>query len=456
MTRSLPDTARDHLSAPSPARAFLFDVDGTLVDSGGAGIRAMRRAFTEVVGVENPWPPPDSGHAPPPADRFDSFSGRTDPYIFRVAVEHYLGRSATPEEERAFFDRYLRYLAEEVPASPRYRVLPGVVGVLQALSARPGCVVGLCTGNLEKGARLKLARGDLNRFFAFGGFGSDDADRGALTRVAIERARLAAGGAVNPLVVGDSPHEVTAARRNGAPVALVATGWTPRQVLQALEPDLFFESFADEEASVARLLGLGDSLRAGVTEVARAVDVVRRGGVLLHPTSTLYGFGGNALDPAVVARVRRLKGGRETPFLVLVPDAEVAWSLASQVPRAAQQLASRFWPGPLTVVLPASDQVPPHLVGPDGTVAVRVEAHPFARALAAATGVPILSSSANRSGEPPPSAPDEVSRDLLLACDLFIEDPRVLEGRPSSVVRVRDDRVEVLREGAIPRGDIEG
>lgn len=434
--------ARNSLSAPSPVRAFLFDVDGTLVDSGGAGLRAMRRAFTEVVGVEDPF-------------RGDSFTGRTDPHIFRTAVERHLRRTATPAEEREFFDRYLRSLAREVPESPRYRVLPGIVAVLEALSARPGCLLGLCTGNLEEGARIKLARADLNRFFAFGGFGSDDPDRAALTRVAIERARVAAGGPVDPLVIGDSPHEVTAARRNGVRVALVATGWTPREALRALDPDLFFESFADEEATVARLLDLGDSLRAGVADVARAVDVVRRGGVILHPTSTLVGFGGDAMDPAVVARVRGLKGGRDTPFLVLVPSAEAAWSLASEVPEAARRLASRFWPGPLTLVLPASDRVPRHLAGPDGTVAVRVDSHPFARALAAAAGVPLLSSSANRSGEPPPSAPDEVSRDLVLACDLFIEDHGALEGRPSSVVRVRDDRVEVLREGAISRGDIE-
>ncbi len=434
--------ARKSLSAPSPARAFLFDVDGTLVDSGGAGLRAMRRAFQEVIGVQDPF-------------RGDSFTGRTDPHIFRTAVKRHLRRDPTAAEERAFFDCYLRCLSEEVPSSRRYRVLPGVVTVLEALSARPGCLLGLCTGNLEEGARLKLARANLNRFFAFGGFGSDDEDRAALTRVAIERARIAAGGPVDPLVIGDSPHEVTAARRNGARVALVATGWTPSEALRALDPDLFFESFADEEATVARLLGLGDSIRAGVADVARAADVVRQGGVLVHPTSTLYGFGGDAMDAAVVARVRRLKGGREAPFLVLVPGAEAAWSLASEVPEAARRLASRFWPGPLTLVLPASDRVPRHLAGPGGTVAVRVDAHPFAHALAAAAGVPLLSSSANRSGEPPPSAPDEVSRDLVLACDLFIEDHVALEGRPSSVVRVRDDCVEVLREGAIPRGDIE-
>lgn len=442
MFRPANDITRDSLSAPCPARAFLFDVDGTLVDSGGAGLRAMRRAFTEVVGLADPF-------------RGDSFTGRTDPHIFRTAVQRHLGRAATPAEERAFLDRYLRHLSEEVPSSPRYRVLPGVVTVLEALSARPGCLLGLCTGNLEAGARIKLARADLNRFFAFGGFGSDDPDRAALTRVAIERARVAAAGPVDPLVIGDSPHEVTAARRNGARVALVATGWTPREALQALDPDLFFESFEDEEATVARLLDLEDSLRAGVSDLARAVDVVRRGGVLVHPTSTLYGFGGDATDPDVVARVRRLKGGRDTPFLVLVPDAQTAWSLAATVPEAARRLASRFWPGPVTLVLPASDRVPRPLVGPGGTVAVRVDAHPFAQALAAAAGVPLLSTSANRSGGPAPCAPDEVARDLVLACDLFVEDPGTLEGRPSSVVRVRDGRVEVLREGAISRRDIE-
>lgn len=440
----------NHLSAPSPARAFLFDVDGTLVDSGGAGVRAMRRAFAEVMGIADPWPQNDASSA----RRFDSFAGRTDPYIFRTAVSRHLDRQATAEEEREFFERYLRYLASEVSASPRYRVLPGVVGVLEGLSARPGCLVGLCTGNIEEGARIKLARADLNRWFRFGGFGSDDGDRATLTRFAIERARAVAGGPVDPLVIGDSPHEVVAARQNMARVALVATGWTPREALCALEPDLFFESFEDEEAAVARLLGIGDSLRAQVSDVARCADLVRRGGVVVHPTSTLYGFGGNALDALVVSRVRRLKGGRETPFLVLVPDAESAWSLASEVSETAQRLASRFWPGPLTLVLPASGRVPGHLVGPDGTVAVRVDPHPFAQALPRAAGLPILSTSANRTGEPPPASAEEVARDLVLASDLFVADHEPLLGRPSSIVRVRGEAVEVLREGAIPRGAI--
>ncbi len=421
----------------------MFDVDGTLVDSGGAGLRAMRRAFQEVVGVTDPF-------------RGDSFTGRTDPHIFRTAVERHLRRSPTRDEERKFFERYLHHLVDEVRVSPGYRVLPGVEGVLRALCARPGCLVGLCTGNLEAGARLKLARADLNRFFAFGGYGSDHEDRAIVTRLAIERARAAAAGPVDPLVIGDSPHEVHAARRNGARVALVATGWTPAETLEALGPDLFFESFADVEVAVARLLGLGESLTGGVSEVARAADLIRRGGVLVHPTSTLYGFGGDALDPAVVARIRRLKGDREGPFLVLVPNAEVAWSLASMVPEPALRLARRFWPGPLTLVLPASDRVPGHLVGPGGTVAVRVDPHPFACALAAVAGVPIVSTSANRTGESPPRCPEEVQMDLRLACDLLISDTEPLIGRPSSVVRVVGERVEVLREGAIARGDIEG
>lgn len=417
-------------------------MDGTLVDSGGAGLRAMRRAFMEVTGVSDPF-------------RGDSFTGRTDPHIFRTAVERHLGRPPTLDEETAFFHRYLDLLAAEVPSSSRYRVLPGVIPVLEALSARPGCLLGLCTGNVEAGARLKLARADLNRFFSFGGYGSDSADRKVLTRIAIQRAESLSRGPVDALVIGDSPHEAEAARRNGVRVALVATGWTPREDLLALRPDLFFESFADEEAAVARLLGLGDTLRAGVGEVARAADLVRRGGVIVHPTSTLYGLGGDAFDPDVVARVRGLKGGRVSPFLVLVQSAEAAWSLVAEVPDIACRLASRFWPGPLTLVLPASDRVPAHLVGPGGTVAVRVDAHPFARALAAGAGVPILSSSANRSGEAPATTAEEVSRDLVLAGDLFVCDGGPLAGRPSTVVRVHGGRVEVLREGAIPHGDIE-
>ena len=429
------------LSDPSRVQVFLFDLDGTLVDSGGAGLRAMREAFQQVMGIQDPF-------------RGDSFTGRTDPHIFRTAVERHLQRKPTRDEEREFFERYLSRLAVEVPSSRTYRVLPGVPDVLHGLCSRPGCLVGLCTGNLEEGARIKLARADLNRYFRFGGYGSDASDRAELTRIAVERARAIANAPLDVLVIGDSPHEVAAARANAARVALVATGWTPREVLLSLEPDLFFESLADAESCMARMLGLGESLRVRATEVHAAARRIAEGGVIIHPTSTLYGLAGNALDPHVTARIRSLKGAREAPFLVLVPDPETAWTFVSEVPPEARLLAEAFWPGALTLVLPASDRVPPHLVGPDRTIALRVDAHPFARALPAASRVPVLSTSANRSGDAAPARADEVSRDLILSCDLFVWDSSPLLGAPSTLVRVVAGRAEGLREGAVSREEV--
>jgi L-threonylcarbamoyladenylate synthase len=220
--------------------------------------------------------------------------------------------------------------------------------------------------------------------------------------------------------------------------------------LAAQDPELLLPSFEDWGVAVARLLGLGDDLRAGIGDVDRAAAVVRAGGVLIHPTSTLYGLAGNALDPSVAARVRRIKGARDAPFLALVADADAAFALAAGVSDVARRLADAFWPGPLTLVLTAAEGLPGHVVGPQGTVAVRVDPHPFVRALVAAAGVPVLSTSANRTGGPAPSRAGDLALGLCAACDLVVTQPGALEGTPSTVVRIDGDRVEVLRQGAVP------
>jgi len=414
----------------------LFDIDGTLVNTDGAGRTAMTRTFEELFEVPDPF------HG-------DRFSGMTDPAILATATRRHFQRDPTANETTAFFKRYIEILKEDVAGVPGYRVLPGMKMVLHGLSSRPDCVVGLCTGNIEEGARIKLERGGLNRFFEFGGFGSDSEDRAELTRLAIERAKRRSGSSVDPVVIGDSTKDAAAARANNAKVALVATGWTDREVLRGLEPDFFFPSFEDHEEAIARLLGLGDGLRAGIDELDRAVRVVLAGGLIIHPTSTLYGLGGLADDPGVVGRANRLKGGRQGPLIVLVPDARSAFSLADGVPDAAVRLADRFWPGPLTLVLDAGDDSPSEVLGPDRTIAVRVDSHPFARALANAVGRPLLSTSANLSGAPPPQRAGDVDDGLVASCDLFIEDDGPIEGDPSTLVRVTGKGMEVLRQGAI-------
>jgi tRNA threonylcarbamoyl adenosine modification protein (Sua5/YciO/YrdC/YwlC family) len=420
--------------------AFLFDIDGTLVDCGGAGRRAMTRAFYDVYGVTD-------------AFRGDTFTGRTDIEIFKRGVQRHLKREATREEQGIFFDLYLEYLEEEVQNAQRYRVMPGVEDVLKGLSQRPDCVLGLCTGNVERGAYIKLRRSNLLGFFRFGGFGSDSEDRTVLTRLAMERAKRWAGCDVEPIVIGDSLHDFFAAKENGFKVALVATGYTSGSALKALKPDFFFRSFSDSEMAIARLLGIGSRLRVRHNALRKACDVVGKGGVIIYPTSTVYGLGGNALNEETCERVRKLKGRDSQPFIVLVGDMAQAQALA-RLDGNAYELARRFWPGALTLVLKASDKCPDFLKAPDGTIAIRIDSHPFVLKLCKSLGVPIISTSANYHGKPAPSSFRDVEKDLVLAVDLVVEDETPLLSKPSTVVRVEDRKLVVLREGALTKKEL--
>ena len=130
-----------------PARILLFDLDGTLLLTGGAGVRALDRVFQELYGLR------DAGRGVP-------FAGRTDLRIIRDIVEGKLHRPMGAVEAAAICDRYLPHLEEEVQRSATYRILPGVPELLTRLDARGNCLLGLGTGNLEAAARIKLARAD--------------------------------------------------------------------------------------------------------------------------------------------------------------------------------------------------------------------------------------------------------------------------------------------------------
>src|SRR5687768_3681091 len=159
-------------SLPDPV-VVLFDVDGTLISTGGAGTRSWRWAFEELHGI-----PADIGE--------HSEAGMTDPVVGRSTFRNVLHRDPTEAEMRSLLAAYLERLPTEVEASEGYRVFSGAEDVLRYLHGT-GRVTGIVTGALEEAARIKLARGDLNRFLPFGGFGSDSADRIELTRRAIER-----------------------------------------------------------------------------------------------------------------------------------------------------------------------------------------------------------------------------------------------------------------------------
>jgi phosphoglycolate phosphatase len=195
------------------ARAALFDIDGTLISSGGAGGVAWREAFQELYGV-----PADIG-------KF-SDAGMTDPEVGRLTFEAVIGHAPSPAELARVLMARQRHLPRAVAESEGYRVLPGVRDRLDQLH-RDGVLLGLTTGGTEAAAHIKLARGDLNHYFSFGGYGSDSPDRTELTKRGIERAGVVFGEPLDPStvpVVGDTPLDIEAAKAAGAIAVGVATG----------------------------------------------------------------------------------------------------------------------------------------------------------------------------------------------------------------------------------------
>ena len=161
--------------------------------------------------------------------------GKTDPAIVREILLTHLGRTSNCDSDlEPVIESYLSFLGEEVRHSTAYRVLPGILEILQEMAARPDVMLGLATGNMELGARIKLERGGLNPYFGFGGFGSDSENRAALVRKGAEAAARKGGGAIPPgdvFVIGDTPRDIEAGREAGFRTVGVGTGSYPADQL---------------------------------------------------------------------------------------------------------------------------------------------------------------------------------------------------------------------------------
>jgi phosphoglycolate phosphatase len=211
---------------------YLFDLDGTLLRAGGAGSRALDHVFRTRYGIEGAMTGIDPG-------------GRTDPWILGEVFSVRFGRRPAEDEITAILDDYVPVLEREMAIAEKFRVLPYVVEVLDWFAARPEVVVGVATGNVAAAARAKIARAGLEGRFVCGGYGCDSAQRPEVVARAIARAVEIAGGVDRVVVVGDTVHDVTAARACGADVVAVTTGTDRREVLEAAGPDAVMDSLGD-------------------------------------------------------------------------------------------------------------------------------------------------------------------------------------------------------------------
>jgi L-threonylcarbamoyladenylate synthase len=185
--------------------------------------------------------------------------------------------------------------------------------------------------------------------------------------------------------------------------------------------------------------------------IVPAVEVLRAGGVIAYPTETLYGLGADALNPDAVLRVYEIKGRHSRQALpVIVADREMLAQVASRIPPAAIRLAETFWPGPLTLVLPARRDLPAALLGGGDTIAVRVSGSLLCCELSRMLGRPVTATSANLSGEPDLRTAEEIEQVLGDRVDLILDAGPARGTRPSTVVDCSGEKLRILRVGVIP------
>jgi phosphoglycolate phosphatase-like HAD superfamily hydrolase len=222
----------------------LFDIDGTLLNSGGAGQHAMEEALAEVFQVAGPY-------------QKIPYAGRTDRAISADLFAHH-GLSIDDEQHwRRFLEAYLRHLPRTL-AEHDGVILPGIPELLELLAPRPDTALGLLTGNFQVGAQLKLQHYEIDHYFGFGGYGDEHFDRDDVARLAHQAACDFLEGPVNPdrlWVIGDTPADIRCGRAIGAKTIAVATGVFAAEELEPSRPDHLYESLADVEQVLRVMLG---------------------------------------------------------------------------------------------------------------------------------------------------------------------------------------------------------
>ena len=222
-------------------RLLLFDIDGTLIHAAGAGVESLKLALMERFGTKD--------------DLQDiEIAGMTDSgIVISILNKHEI--PVTNENMAAFLDSYVHFLSFELPRRAG-NLLPGVLELLEKLKARPNLVLALLTGNVSRGAQLKLEHYGVWHFFEFGAYADDHHDRNELGPFARKRAVEKHGTEFAPeriFVLGDTPHDITCARAIGAKAIAIATGKFPRAELEAQRPDFVFDDLSDLATVLAAL-----------------------------------------------------------------------------------------------------------------------------------------------------------------------------------------------------------
>jgi phosphoglycolate phosphatase len=207
-------------------KMLLFDVDGTLLLTGGVGKIAFERAFDELFKIKGAW-----GNLHP--------DGKTDPLIIDELASRCLKRTLNPKEYETLVHRYLDYFEDELKNAADFHLMPGISELFSEIGTKEDFVIGLATGNLERAGWLKVKRAKLDSHFRFGGFGSDSNDRTELTRLAVKRGQKYAGEEILKeaiYVIGDTPHDTFAAKNLGLKIIAVATGSYSEEDLATHKP----------------------------------------------------------------------------------------------------------------------------------------------------------------------------------------------------------------------------
>ena len=255
-------------------------------------------------------------------------------------------------------------------------------------------------------------------------------------------------------VIGDHPHDVELARNAGARGIYVLTGHGQKHRAE-LDPEGGY-IICEDIIKAARHIAEGAGCAGQAAELSQAAEVIRRGGVVAMPTETVYGLAANAFDATAVARIFEVKKRpRFDPLIVHVADLEGAREVVSSFPDKARVLAERFWPGPLTLVLPKSARVPDIVSSGLPTVGLRMPDHQLAQALIRACGVPLAAPSANPFGRTSPTTAQHVRDQLGDEVDMVLDGGACRVGIESTIISLCEDEPALLRAGGTTVEEIE-